>query len=70
DFMDSQWDMHLSGSVHDVLSPVVCVPDMPAADFRQIGPEVEAGQAETPDENDVLLHKAAGLGGGVRVGEE
>ncbi|HDI8935753.1 TPA: phage tail assembly protein T, partial [Escherichia coli] len=27
-------------------------------------------QAETPDENDVLMQKAAGLAGGVRFGEE
>ncbi|EMZ1842460.1 phage tail assembly protein T, partial [Escherichia coli] len=26
--------------------------------------------ADTPDENDVLMQKAAGLAGGVRFGEE
>ncbi|EER7062833.1 phage tail assembly protein T, partial [Escherichia coli] len=33
-------------------------------------PEAEEGQVETPDENDVLMQKAAGLAGGVRFGEE
>ncbi|EET7106633.1 phage tail assembly protein T [Escherichia coli] len=83
-FQDTQLDMHFSGLMYAVLSLFFCDPDMhPAdfslffcdpdmhpADFSLFAPEAEEGQAETPDENDVLMQKAAGLAGGVRFGEE
>ncbi|EOS5910032.1 phage tail assembly protein T, partial [Escherichia coli] len=65
-FQDTQLDMHFSGLTYAVLSLFFCDPDMHPADFSLFAPEAEEGQAETPDENDVLMQKAAGLAGGVR----
>ncbi|EFJ0369646.1 phage tail assembly protein T [Escherichia coli] len=69
-FQDTQLDMHFSGLMYAVLSLFFCDPDMHPADFSLFAPEAEEGQAETPDENDVLMQKVAGLAGGVRFGEE
>ncbi|EHU96414.1 phage tail assembly protein T [Escherichia coli DEC4B] len=58
-FQDTQLDMHFSGLMYAVLSLFFCDPDMHPADFSLFAPEAEEGQAETPDENDVLMQKAA-----------
>ncbi|EFU7165338.1 phage tail assembly protein T, partial [Escherichia coli] len=65
-FHDVLLDMHFSGLTYTVLSLFFSDPEMHPADFSLFAPEAEEGQAETPDENDVLMQKAAGLAGGVR----
>ncbi|QUQ96849.1 phage tail assembly protein T [Escherichia coli] len=69
-FQDTQLDMHFSGLMYAVLSLFFAIRICIRRIFSLFAPEAEEGQAETPDENDVLMQKAAGLAGGVRFGEE
>lgn len=43
---------------------------MHPSDFSLLAPGREEEQAERPDEDDVLMLKAAGVAGGVRFGED
>ncbi|EEV6393914.1 phage tail assembly protein T [Escherichia coli] len=69
-FHDTQLDMHFSGLTYAVLSLFFCDPDMHPSDFSLLVPRREEAQTERPDEEDMLMQKAAGLAGGVRFGEE
>ncbi len=69
-FQDTQLDMHFSGLTYAVLSLFFCDPDMHPSDFSLLAPGREEEQAERPDEDDVLMLKAAGVAGGVRFGED
>ncbi|EOL6448176.1 phage tail assembly protein T [Escherichia coli] len=44
--------------------------DMHPSDFSLLAPRREEAQTEMPDEEDMLMQKAAGLAGGVRFGGE
>lgn len=48
--------------------PVFCDPDMHPSDFSLLVPRHEEEQVERPDEDKMLMQKAAGLAGGVRFG--
>ncbi|HAW7153834.1 TPA: phage tail assembly protein T, partial [Escherichia coli] len=67
-FQDTQLDMHFSGLTYAVLSLFFCDPDMHPSDFSLLAPRREEAQTEMPDEEDMLMQKAAGLAGGVRFG--
>ncbi|EGN3009138.1 phage tail assembly protein T, partial [Escherichia coli] len=69
-FHDTQLDMHFSGLTYAVLSLFFCDPDMHPSDFSLLVPRREEAQTERPDEEDMLMQKAAGLAGGVRFGGE
>ncbi|EAA0979951.1 phage tail assembly protein T [Escherichia coli] len=69
-FQDTQLDMHFSGLTYAVLSLFFCDPDMHPSDFSLLVPRREEAQTERPDEEDMLMQKAAGLAGGVRFGGE
>lgn len=69
-FQDTQLDMHFSGLIYAVLSLFFCDPDMHPSDFSLLAPRREEAQTEMPDEEDMLMQKAAGLAGGVRFGGE
>ncbi|EOO4449571.1 phage tail assembly protein T, partial [Escherichia coli] len=47
-----------------------CDPDMHPSDFSLLVPRREEAQTERPDEEDMLMQKAAGLAGGIRFGGE
>ncbi|MBJ2087869.1 phage tail assembly protein T, partial [Escherichia coli] len=47
-----------------------CDPDMHPSDFSLLVPRREEAQTERPDEDDMLMRKAAGLSGGVRFGAD
>ena len=65
-FQDTQLDMHFSGLTYAVLSLFFCDPDMHPSDFSLLVPRHEEEQVERPDEDKMLMQKAAGLAGGVR----
>ena len=65
-FQDTQLDMHFSGLTYAVLSLFFCDPDMHPSDFSLLVPRHEEEQVERPDEDKMLMQKAAGLTGGVR----
>ena len=67
-FQDTQLDMHFSGLTYAVLSLFFCDPDMHPSDFSLLVPRHEEEQVERPDEDKMLMQKAAGLAGGVRFG--
>ncbi|MCM5220923.1 phage tail assembly protein T, partial [Escherichia coli] len=67
-FHDTQLDMHFSGLTYAVLSLFFCDPDMHPSDFSLLAPRREKAQTEMPDEEKMLMQKAAGLAGGVRFG--
>ncbi len=67
-FHDTQLDMHFSGLTYAVLSLFFCYPDMHPSDFSLLAPRREKAQTEMPDEEKMLMQKAAGLAGGVRFG--
>ena len=69
-FQDTQLDMHFSGLMYAVLSLFFCDPDMHPSDFSLLAPRREEAQTEMPDEEDMLMQKAAGLAGGVRFGPD
>ncbi|EEU1991594.1 phage tail assembly protein T, partial [Escherichia coli] len=69
-FHDTQLDMHFSGLTYAVLSLFFCDPDMHPSDFSLLAPRREEEQTEMPDEEKMLMQKAAGLAGGVRFGGE
>ncbi|HCZ3652296.1 TPA: phage tail assembly protein T [Escherichia coli] len=69
-FHDTQLDMHFSGLTYAVLSLFLYDPDMHPSDFSLLVPRREEAQTERPDEEDMLMQKAAGLAGGVRFGGE
>ncbi len=66
-FQDTQLDMHFSGLTYAVLSLFFCDPDMHPSDFSLLVPRHEEEQVERPDEDKMLMQKAAGLAGGVPV---
>ncbi|WP_407230723.1 phage tail assembly protein T [Escherichia coli] len=57
-----------SGLTYAVLSLFFCDPDMHPSDFSLLVPRHEEEQVERPDEDKMLMQKAAGLAGGVRFG--
>ncbi|MCM5500540.1 phage tail assembly protein T, partial [Escherichia coli] len=61
-------DAHFSGLMYAVLSLFFGDPDMHPADFSLLAPACEEEQTEMPDEDKMLMQKAAGLAGGVRFG--
>ncbi|EFA0535189.1 TPA: phage tail assembly protein T [Escherichia coli] len=67
-FLYTQLDMHFSGLTYAVLSLFFCDPDMHPSDFSLLAPRREEAQTEMPDEEKMLMQKAAGLAGGVRFG--
>ncbi|EHH7426693.1 phage tail assembly protein T, partial [Escherichia coli] len=67
---DTQLDMHFSGLTYTVLSLFFCDPDMYPSDFSLLAPRREEEQTEMPDEEKMLMQKAAGLAGGIRFGGE
>jgi phage tail assembly protein T len=69
-FHDTQLDMHFSGLTYAVLSLFFCDPDMHPSDFSLLAPRHEEEQTAMPDEEDMLMQKAAGLAGGVRFGPD
>ena len=69
-FQDTQLDMHFSGLTYAVLSLFFCDPDMHPSDFSLLVPRHEEEQVERPDEDKMLMQKAAGLAGGVRFGPD
>ncbi|NAK90576.1 phage tail assembly protein T, partial [Escherichia coli] len=69
-FQDTQLDMHFSGLTYAVLSLFFCDPDMHPSDFSLLAPRRDDEQTEMPDEDDMLMRKAAGLSGGVRFGAD
>ena len=69
-FHDTQLDMHFSGLTYAVLSLFFCDPDMHPSDFSLLAPRREEAQTEMPDEEKMLMQKAAGLAGGVRFGPD
>ena len=69
-FQDAQLDMHFSGLTYAVLSLFFCDPEMHPSDFSLLVPRREEEQTEMPDEEEILMQKAAGLAGGVRFGGE
>ncbi|EFF7471486.1 phage tail assembly protein T [Escherichia coli] len=69
-FQDTQLDAHFSGLMYAVLSLFFCDPEMHPADFSLLVPKTEDELTPMPEEEDVLIQKAAGLAGGVRFGEE
>ncbi|EMW3026030.1 phage tail assembly protein T, partial [Escherichia coli] len=62
-FQDTQLDMHFSGLTYAVLSLFFCDPDMHPSDFSLLVPRHEEEQVERPDEDKMLMQKAAGLAG-------
>lgn len=66
-FQDTQLDMHFRADVR-CTQPVFCDPDMHPSDFSLLVPWHEEEQVERPDEDKMLMQKAAGLAGGVRFG--
>ncbi len=62
--------MHFSGLTYTVLSLFFCDPDMHPADFSLLAPRRDDEQTEMPDEDDMLMRKAAGISGGVRFGAD
>ena len=62
--------MHFSGLTYAVLSLFFCDPEMHPSDFSLFVPWREEEQTEMPDEEEILMQKAAGLAGGVRFGGE
>ena len=69
-FQDTQLDMHFSGLTYAVLSLFFCDPDMHPSDFSLLASRCDDEQTEMPDEEDMLMQKAAGLAGGVRFGPD
>ena len=69
-FHDVLLDMHFSGLTYAVLSLFFCDPDMHPSDFSLLVPRHEEEQVERPDEDKMLMQKAAGLAGGVRFGPD
>ena len=65
-FQDTQLDMHFSGLTYAVLSLFFCDRGMQPSDFRLLVRRHEEEQGERPDEDKMLMQKAAGLAGGVR----
>ncbi len=53
---------------YTVLSLFFCDPDMYPSDFSLLAPRREEEQTEMPDEEKMLMQKAAGLAGGIRFG--
>ncbi|SPX37866.1 Minor tail protein T [Escherichia coli] len=67
-FQDTQLDMPFFRADVRRTQPVFCDPDMHPSDFSLLAPRREEAQTEMPDEEDMLMQKAAGLAGGVRFG--
>ncbi|QUR21233.1 phage tail assembly protein T [Escherichia coli] len=67
-FQDTQLDMHFSGLTYAVLSLFftirICIPLISVC----LSPGMREEQVERPDEDKMLMQKAAGLAGGVRFG--
>ncbi len=69
-FRIPSWICIFPGLTYAVLSLFFAIRICIRRIFSLFAPEAEEGQAETPDENDVLMQKAAGLAVEFRFGEE
>ena len=66
-FQDTQLDMHFSGLTYAVLSLFFLRSGYASSDFSLLVPRHEEEQVERPDEDKMLMQKAAGFAGGVRL---